>query len=88
MADTVWVEALDGELINLNQIGFIKYIIHSDRVELIACFTADISPIPLANVSSVAVAKRFLRIMGTLIKSNVKCISTQIIATQAESERE
>ena len=88
MNNIIWLETQNGELLNLSKIAFINHRIFGDHVEIRACFSEDIGPLVIANVSTVMVAQKFLRNISRMMKTNIKCIDASLLVEQAENERE
>lgn len=86
MNDTVWIEAQDGNLINLSKVAFIKPYSRTTNVQLIACFAEDAAPLVVAEVDTLQAAQTLLKKIQELIKTNVKCIDAGMLVRQANND--
>lgn len=88
MNETIWLETATGELLNLSKVAFIKHKVHSEYVEILACFDSEAMPMVLARVKTQKAAQKFLDKIATSIRINQKYINASMFVTQAENEKE
>jgi hypothetical protein len=75
-------------MINTANIDMIGIDTQKEQVSIVIFLSGVSTPVPLAYLKSQKAAKKFISIFGKLIKTNVKCIDVQLLASQCDNDPE
>lgn len=87
MSNTVWLQTSTA-MINTANIDMVNITYDKGKIKIVLYFTADKDGVPIAYLKSQKSAKKFISLLGNLIKTNIKCIDVQLIADQCDNETE
>jgi hypothetical protein len=88
MNNIVWIQT-PNVLINLCNIDLIGFDTNKDEIVINLFFNNQANtPIPIAKLNSQKAALKYMAVLSKLIKSNVKCIDSNLIADQCNNNTE